>query len=357
MYSSLTIITIGYTINNNRWLYYSFIFIFLQGGIDIISKDEKLINIDDYPQQHGNHIFDDAFLSACVWDKRLLIPLINEAFGLDIPEDAEIINQPRESFVTADNNNSIELIKRITDALVKIDNGIYHFECESKNDGKILIRVAEYDVRIAINDAEYNNYQVKVKLPNTAVVFVRNHKKLPASGEIQYILNDRMINETVPFVKVSDYDLDYLTSKHLFILYPFYLVRYEHALANNVESKMELIEKEACRVYNELTKAYDIGILTKQIYEKIMSLCNHVLKHISRNSYNQERLAEAMGTGVLLSFEEIGEHNGRIKGRAEGERIANLERIQNALKNSNMTFDEVCNLLGIEDPEEYRNLI
>ena len=130
---------------------------------------------------------------------------------------------------------------------------------------------------------------------------------------------------------------------------------------NNTKSKEKLIESEVLQVYNELTKAYDNNILTKRIYEKIMSLCNHVLKHISRNNENRERLMEVMGTGVLLSYEDIGEHNGRIKGRAEGRaegRIdALLDSLRAVMKNGSMSFKEACKLLDINDPDKYRNLI
>ena len=126
---------------------------------------------------------------------------------------------------------------------------------------------------------------------------------------------------------------------------------------NNTKSKEKLIESEVLQVYNELTKAFDNNILTKRIYEKIMSLCNHVLKHISRNNENRERLVEVMGTGVLLSYEEIGEHNGRIKGRAEGRIDALLDSLRAVMKNGSMSFEEACKLLDINDPDKYRNLI
>ena len=331
--------------------------IYGKGGATI-TENEHFIDSATYPEQLGQHIFDDAFLSVCVWEKRLLIPLINEVFGLDIPENAEIIDKPRESYAESAKDH---LIKRVTDALIRVDNGVYHFECESKNDGSILMRVAEYDTRIAINDASYEDYKVNINLPNSAVVFVRNHRKLPIAGEIEYRLNDQVIKDIVPFIKVARYELDYLIERHLFILLPFYLIRYEHALMNNTQSKENLIESEVCRVYNELTRVYDANILTKRTYEKIMSLCNHVLKHISRNNENRERLMEVMGTGVLLSYEDIGEHNGRIKGRAEGRaegRIdALLDSLRAVMKNGSMSFKEACKLLDINDPDKYRNLI
>jgi len=89
-----------------------------------------------------HQIYDNAFLSGCAWHKRLLIPLVNEIFGKNIPEDAIIEHEANEQFAQGTGSDGKEkLIKRITDALVRVDNETYHFECESKNDGEILIRV------------------------------------------------------------------------------------------------------------------------------------------------------------------------------------------------------------------------
>ncbi len=107
-------------------------------------------------EQH--QIFDNAFLSGCAWHKRLMIPLVNEIFGKDIPLDAYIERSANEQFKHGKNSkNEDVLIKRITDSLVKVGNRYYHLECESKNDGQILIRIGDYDMQIAMSDAIYDN--------------------------------------------------------------------------------------------------------------------------------------------------------------------------------------------------------
>jgi len=203
-------------------------------------------------------------------------------------------------------DNENQLVKRITDALVRVNNDKYHFECESKNDGEILIRVADYDMQIALNDAKFTNHKVVMKLPDTAVIYLRNHRNLPNEGIVVYTKNGVSLVHNIPYIEISNYNLDYLDDKHLFVLMPFYLMRYEHAIVNNTSSKFLLIENEANRVYNKLTKAYNDNLISEKEYEDVITLCNDVVKEISKGSQLTERLVEIMGNEVLKTAEERG---------------------------------------------------
>ena len=291
-------------------------------------------------KQH--QIFDNAFLSGCAWHKRLLIPLINEVFNKNIPEDAVIEGLSNEHFKQGlDDENDDRLIKRITDALIKANGERYHFECESKNDGEILIRIAEYDTQIAINDAKYEEYSVIVNLPQTAVIFLRNHRNIPKEGIIYYSNGNQVLSHKIPFLKVGNYSLEYLSENHLYILFPFYLMRYEHAI-KNTPSKYDLIEKEFQRVYDYIINAYDDGRLTQKECANIAVLCIDVANEISRNTDIHERLVNTMGYEILLTAEERGEVKMAI------------HNIKNAMEAFSLSFDEVCDKLKLENKERYR---
>ena len=72
-----------------------------------------------------------------------------------------------------------------------------------------------------------------------------------------------------------------------------------------------------------------------------------------------------MGNEVLLTLEERGILKGiekgreevRAEGRAQGEFNMALNVINNAISSLNLTFDEVCDKLGIKDKEKYRSYI
>lgn len=308
-------------------------------------------------EKNQHQIFDNAFLSECAWHKRLLIPLINEVFHKRIPEDAIIEHSANEQFSQENVDAEKEtLIKRITDALICVGNEKYHFECESKNDGEILIRIGEYDMQIAFNDAIYENYTVKMNLPETAVVFLRNHRKLPEEGAISYNKGNQVLTHKIPFLKVVKYTLEELVHKHLYILLPFYLMRYEHAI-KNTPSKYELIENEAHKVYDIIVSEYEKGNLTKTECENILVICKDVVSVISKNTEIHERLVNTMGNEILLTAEERGIVKGIEQGIEQGAFNMALENIKNAMQSFSLSFDEVCDKLMIKDKEKYRKFI
>ena len=54
----------------------------------------------------------------------------------------------------------------------------YHIECESSlPDGKIMIRLLEYDAQIALDEGEIMKETLVVTFPNTAVLYLRAYKK------------------------------------------------------------------------------------------------------------------------------------------------------------------------------------
>lgn len=83
---------------------------------------------EDKKDNNPYHLFDNAFLSICAWNKRLLIPLVNEVFGKNIAEDAKLEHMANEQVRHIKDENEEHLIKRITDALVCVGSKRYHFE-------------------------------------------------------------------------------------------------------------------------------------------------------------------------------------------------------------------------------------
>ena len=167
---------------------------------------------------------------------------------------------------------------------------------------------------------------------------------------------------------MGKHSLEYLVEKNLYLLLPFYLVRYENAI-KNTPKKYDYIEQEAQRVYQTLEKAYDSDALTEIEYTNILLLCKDVVEILSQKTDIQERLVEIMGNEILLTAEERGEVRGIEIGKEIGKTIGQeigktigafdmaLENIKNAMESFTLSFDEVCDKLKINDREQYRNYI
>ncbi|MBR1738392.1 MAG: hypothetical protein IJ736_15540, partial [Firmicutes bacterium] len=90
--------------------------------------------------------YDDVFRTMLVEGRNLIIPLINETFGENYTDEAEIIFNQNEHFITSEDGSQTEVI---TDSNFRIIyRGVtkyYHYECKSNPDSTILIRIFEYD--------------------------------------------------------------------------------------------------------------------------------------------------------------------------------------------------------------------
>ena len=98
----------------------------------------------------GN-IYDGVFLTILNDCRKLIIPIINEIFEENYTGNEEIQFFPNEHFIDQQNMADQE---RITDTNFTIFGKMqkkYHIECESSlPDGRITIRLFEYDAQIAL---------------------------------------------------------------------------------------------------------------------------------------------------------------------------------------------------------------
>ena len=120
------------------------------------------------------NIYDGAFRTILNDCRKLIIPVINEIFGETYIGDEEIRFFPNEHFLDQQDEADKE---RITDTNFTVFGKIpkkYHVECESSlPDGRITIRLFEYDAQIALDESEVTEETLTVTFPNTAVLYLR----------------------------------------------------------------------------------------------------------------------------------------------------------------------------------------
>ena len=127
----------------------------------------------------GN-IYDGAFRTILNDCRKLIIPVINEIFRESYTGEEIIEFFPNEHFLDQQDAADRE---RITDTNLRIIGKYtkkYHLECESSlPDGRITIRLFEYDAQIALDEGVVREETLTVTFPNTAVIYLRSYKKTP----------------------------------------------------------------------------------------------------------------------------------------------------------------------------------
>ena len=192
-------------------------------------------------------IYDTTFRTLVYKCSSLVLPLLNETFSehytgnekivfdqneqmIEVPEEA--VKKESEEKNKNSDAKSEKYKERITDTNFTVfagNNKNYHLECESKPySTNMLIRLYEYDTQLALRNSVTEGNTIRVKYPNTAVLYLRNVSTIP--DEMKMIIEvseDTEIVRNVSVIKMKNYTPEEIIQKKLFILIPFYLFNYE----------------------------------------------------------------------------------------------------------------------------------
>ena len=219
-----------------------------------------------------------------------------------------------------------KLGKIITDSILQIEDHTYHLECQSSLDGRMVIRMFEYDFSIALELAQKNNETFEIEFPQSCVLYIRNHRKrsLPDYHEaIVKFADGQQIVYRVPIL--TDYQ--------------------------KISSALE-----QCMDDKKSTLYIDLITLIEKIADHIIPKDNENVR---------ERLGDIMGGKILkleserllekgqLLGEAKGRAAGRIQGQAEGRKTERIEAIQNMIS-LGLTKEKI---LTVYSEEEYNEAV
>ena len=300
------------------------------------------------------NIYDGAFRTILNDCRQLIIPMINEIFGEDYTGKEKIEFRPNEHFLDPQDDVNLE---RITDTNFTIwgrKRKKYHLECESSlPDGRMTIRLFEYDAQIALDEGEVTGETLTVTFPNTAVLYLRSRKKTP--DKMKYVIKTPggTVEYDVPIMKMQEYSLDDIFAKDLLMLIPFYIFSHEKQFMvyNSNEQKLEELKTEYRRILDrldELEREKVIGAFDKRV---IIELSSDVLKEIARKYENIQKGVGGMMRGALIETEAKRILN---KGINEGKKETALRMIQDG----ELSLEKVAKYSGlaIKEVEELAKL-
>ena len=279
-----------------------------------------------------NTVFDDVYRTMVQKMPTLLPPLINEVFGTNYPENAEII-QRRNEFLEQKG-------KIITDSVFQIEGSTYHVECQSTPDGTMVIRMLEYDFAIALDDVIlHGNGSIDMRLPYSTVLYLRHNAETPAFLQMNLIDQDEdELTYRVPIIKVQDFTKDAIFEKHLLILLPFYILRYEKCL-NEFEGNDRKLQQLLAE-YEDIRKRLEAELIDKEksvLYMDLISNIKRIADYLTKKQPRTRReLKKVMGGEILEleseRLERIGHRKGLKEGLEQGIKRGLQEGEQNGLR-------------------------
>ena len=310
----------------------------------------------------GN-IYDGAFRTILNDCRKLIIPVINEIFDENYTGNEEIQFFPNEHFLDQQDGADKE---RITDTNLRIigkETKKYHIECESSlPDGKITVRLFEYDAQIALDEGMVTKETLTVTFPNMAVLYLRTYQKTPDKMKYVIVTPGGTVQYDVPIMKVQTYSLDDIFEKNLLMLLPFYIFSHEKNfdIYNTDEQKLEELKGEYQVILDRLQKLEQqeaIGAFDKRT---IIELSGDVIKEIARKYENVWKGVGDMMSGALIETEartilqqgiQQGIQQGMQQGMQQGISEAREKTAIKLLKRGKLTVEEIAEDTGLSVEE------
>ncbi len=293
------------------------------------------------------NIYDGAFRTILNDCQKLIIPVINEIFGETYTGEEEIQFFPNEHFIDQKEEADKE---RITDTNFTVFGKIpkkYHVECESSlPDGRITIRLFEYDAQIALDEGEVTEETLTVTFPNTAVLYLRTYKKTPDKMKYVIITPGGTVQYDVPIMKVQAYSLDDIFEKRLLMLIPFYIFSHEKSFPeyNSNEQKLAELKAEYQKILEGLDELEQQGMIGAFDKRTIIELSGDVVKEIAQKYENVQK-----GVGDMMSGALIETSARRLKNEAENE--TKKKTALKLLKRGKQTVEEIAEDTGLSVTE------
>ena len=269
------------------------------------------------------HIFDDVFRTMEEHIPELMLPLINEVFKTNYPENTKVTR-------LADKRHLLQQMVE-TDSCLSVGNKLYHFECESNtNTGIIAIRMFQYDVTVALEGRRKEHGRFVVEFPASCVVYLRHTKKTKDKESVLVRMPDgQELEYSVPVIKSQKYEKEEIFKKKLYVLLPYYILRYEKQLL--------LIETEENRRQQFLEEYNDIcdrlietlGKENPLAYSELHKLMKRIQEYVLKKREKiRKGVQQVMGGHVLESWKEEMIRIGRTEGHAEGHAEALAEQMK-----------------------------
>lgn len=294
--------------------------------------------------------YDDAFRTILTECKELIIPVVNEVFGTNFSGKEPITVLSNERFLPQEGGSQS---KRITDSYFEIifskTTYRYHLECQSSQDGTMIVRMFEYDAQIAAENAVISGNEMIVTFPESAVIYLRQTQNTPDEMKITIRVPNGEISYCAPVMKVQNYSLEAIFDKQLWFLLPFYIFRFEKRFSEleNSEAELKDVQTQFLDVVARLNELVQAEKMTEFEKYTILDMSKKVLESLAANYSNVKKGVSAVMGGKILEYEAR-----TIK--YEGEALKTISLVERCMKHNNCSAQAACELMGC-DYEEYVN--
>ena len=191
--------------------------------------------------------------------------------------------------------------KLIADSCNQIEGLTYHFKCQSRTDGTMILRMVEYDFMIALSDNLRQKQKNYLQFPRSCIIYLRSNKNTLSEETMNIrFADEQTIIYKVPVLKLKQYSIDEIFQKNLLILLPYYIINYEKKLseiASNASKTATLLNEYQYIIQKleNISKNNDNGL-----FYDLIKMMRRIINYLLKNEpILKERLGDVMGGKVL----------------------------------------------------------
>lgn len=280
-----------------------------------------------------NTSYDDVFRTLLNDCPDLIIPVVNDTFGTDyVMGRDEVRKGNNEFFFTKQDTGQDDIV---SDSHIMIGDKQYHIECQSTQDGSMVVRMFEYDVQIAMQHAEKSLDRYTIRFPQSAVLYLRSTKNTPDHMEIRIEVPGDSCMYHLPVLKIKNYSVEDIFQRKLYFLIPFYIFCYEafFGQCETDDARLEQLADVFGNIRIRLYRLTENGEISEYYQKTILTMSEKVIKNIAKKyQKTSERIGDIMG-GKILEYEaktimNEGRTEGRKEGVAEGQTLVFINMIK-----------------------------
>ena len=321
--------------------------------------------------------YDIAFKSIIRKCPRMVLPLINELFYDRKLLDERYVGNERVTFLDKEIPD-VDTGQSVMDLRINVagkTKRIFQIECQSTTDGKMVLRMLHYNLKNALQEASYTDTCVNINIDYSGVLYLRSNRNTPDSMMVRINAPFRFsLSYEIPVIKMSEYSLEDIIRKGLYVLLPFLFFNYEHKLRGmyDDQSVYEEMETLYASVQDRLQGLVDGKVITSYEASTLYDALKVVLEKLGDKNNAYEEVMTIMSEKILtFSADNIynaGVEMGKKDGLEEGKKEGIKEGIKEGEKNGINLFgslikelskagrlNDVC--LASEDPEYFDQLL
>ena len=168
----------------------------------------------------------------------------------------------------------------------------------------MALRIAEYTFLTARQDAIIENGKLTINMPLYSVIYIRSNSETPKKTEITFNFpNGETVRYDADNILLSDFTKEEIIEKKLYVLIPFYVLRYESIIKDENAGKTELkeVKRDLDYFISFLKNAVDKSLIDGYAYENLRNYIKMIIRHVANGNINEKELMNKMGGNVIVT--------------------------------------------------------